>query len=159
MDNFIEKICISGEIGWSNPSHEVVREFEAKLPRQKLACLASIGAGHNGPIQIDAEDFEGTFNLAIERIATDRERTAQDIAYRFHGQDIYFRLDVERGMQQDREQTTLGDIETHTKQYLCSPGVTESVNKLVDTLLRATEPPEWVMTAELFGAEVIAAKM
>jgi hypothetical protein len=149
-DSLTQQICISGEIGWSNPTQEVVKEFEANWSRQKLACLASIGPGYEGPIQIDAEDIAGTLDLAIERVATDRERIAQDIAYRFHGQNVYFRLNVERGLQQDVKQLTLGDIETHTSNYLRSPDVTESVNKLIDTLLRTTEPSEWSTTTENF---------
>jgi hypothetical protein len=149
-DNLVEQICISGDLGWSNPTHEVVREFEAKWPRQKLACLASIGAGHEGPVQIDADDVAGTLNSAIERVATDRERIAQDIAYRFHGRNMYFRFNVERGLDKDKKQINLGDIETHTRNYLCSPVVTESVDKLVHALLRATEASEWLMTTENF---------
>jgi hypothetical protein len=96
------------------------------------------------------EDVAGTVNLAIEQVATDRERIAQDIAYRFHGRDIYFRLNVEREIQQDKRLMTLGDIETHTRNYLCSHGVIESIDKLINTLLRAIEPPEWSTTMEHF---------
>jgi hypothetical protein len=149
-DNLIEQICISGEIGWSNPTQEVVKEFEANWPGQKLACLTSIGAGHDNPIQIDADDVIGTLDVAIQRVATDRERIAQDIAYRFHGRNMYFRLNVEWRLQQDKKQITLGDIETHTRNYLCSSTVTESVNKLIDTLLRTTEPSQWSTTTENF---------
>jgi hypothetical protein len=56
---------------------------------------------------------------------------------------------VERGIQQDKE-ATLGEIEAHTKDYICSPGVTESVDKLVDTLLRATGSAEWSTSTEHF---------
>jgi hypothetical protein len=149
-DNLIEQFCISGEIGWSNPTQEVVKEFEANWPQQKLACLASIGPGHEDPVQIDTQDIAGTLDLAIGRVATDRERIAQDIAYRFHGRNMYFRLNVERGLQQDKKHVTLGDIETHTRNYLCSPGVTESVDKLTDTLLRTTDPLGWSTTTEHF---------
>jgi thiaminase len=86
----------------------------------------------------------------MELVATNRERIAQDVAYRFHGRDMYFRLNVERGLQQETKPITLGDIETHMRNYLSSPGVTQSVDKLVDTLLRATEPPEWSTTTEIF---------
>jgi hypothetical protein len=141
---------MSGDLGWSSPTHEVVREFEARWPRQKLACLASIGAGHDGPVQIDSDGVTGTLDSAIERVATDRERMAQDIAYRFHGRNMYFRLNVERGLEKDKKQMTLADIETHTRNYLCSSGVTRSVDKLIDTLLRGTESSEWSTTTEHF---------
>jgi hypothetical protein len=111
-DNLTEQICISGEIGWSNPTQEVIKEFEANWPQQKLACLASIGTGHGGPVQIDTRDIAETLDLAIERVATDHERIAQDITYRFHGRNMYFRLNVDRGLRQDKTKTTLGDIET-----------------------------------------------
>jgi hypothetical protein len=150
----IEQICISGEIGWTNPIQEVIKEFENKWFRQKLACLASIGAGNDGPVRIDTEDIAGTFELAIERVVTARERIAQDIAYRFHGRNMYFRLNVERGLQQGNKQIALGDIETHTRNYLCSPGVTESVDKLIGTLLRVAEPPEWSTTTDHFEQAV-----
>jgi hypothetical protein len=146
----VEQVCISGEIGWSNPTHEVVREFEAKWPKQKLACIVSIGAGHEGPVQIDAGDVAGTLDSAIRQITTDRERIAQDVSYRFHGRDMYFRFNVERGLEQEKRRMTPGDVETHTRNYLCSLGVTESVDKLIDTLLRGTEPPEWSTTPEYF---------
>jgi hypothetical protein len=134
----------------------VVKEFETKWPRQKLACLASIGAGHDGPIQIDAGDVIGTLDVAIHRVAMDRERIAQDIAYRFHGRNMYFRLNVEHGLHKDKKKTTLADIETHTRNYLCSPEITKSVNKLISTLLRTTDPPEWLMTTEHFEQTIDA---
>jgi hypothetical protein len=105
--------------------------------------------GHDNPIQIDADNVAGTLDSAITRLVTDRERIARDIAYRFHGRKIYFRLNVERGIQQDKE-VTPGDIETHTKDYICSPGVTDSVDKLVDTILRATGSTEWTTTTDHF---------
>jgi hypothetical protein len=148
-ESLMEKVCISGEIGWSNPTHEVVKEFEAKWPKQKLACLTSLGVGHDDPIQVDADNVAGTLDPAIRRLVTDRERIARDVAYRFRGRNMYFRLNVERGIRQDKE-VNLGDIETHTKDYICSPEVTELVNKLVDTLLRATGSAEWPTTAEHF---------
>jgi hypothetical protein len=148
-ENLIETICISGEIGWSNPTHEVVKEFEAKWPKEKLACLTSLGVGHDDPIQIDADNVAGTLDSAIRRLVTDRERIARDIAYRFHRRNMYFRLNVERGIQQDKEEA-LGDIDTHTKDYICSLGVTESVDKLIDTLLRATGSWEWSTTTDHF---------
>jgi hypothetical protein len=155
-DNIIEQICISGEIGWSNPTQEVVKEFEANWPRQKLACLASIGTGYDGSVQIDAENLTGTFDLAMHRVATDRERIAQDIAYRFHGRNMYFRLNVEQGLHKHKKQTNLADTKAHTGNYLCSPGVTESVDKLIDTLLRTTEPSEWPTTTEHFEQTIDA---
>jgi hypothetical protein len=149
-DNLIEQICISGEIGWSNPTQEVIKEFEAKWSHQKLACLTSIGPGHKAPVRVDTEDIAGTLDLTIERVATDRERIAQDIAYRFQGQNMYFRLNVDREIPQDSKLITLGDIENHTRDYLCSQSMTESVDKLIDTLLRTTDPPEWSTTTENF---------
>jgi hypothetical protein len=149
-DGLIEQICISGEIGWSNPTQEVIKEFEAKWSRQKLACLASIGPGHRNPARVDTKDIAGTLDLTIERVATDRERIAQDITYRFKGRNMYFRLNVEQELQHDNKLITLGDIENHTRNYLCSHNIAESVDKLIDTLLRTTDPPEWSTTTENF---------
>jgi hypothetical protein len=45
---------------------------------------------------------------------------------------------------------TLGDIKSHTINYLCSSEVTESVDKLIAILLRTTEPSEWSTTTDHF---------
>jgi hypothetical protein len=90
-----EQVYITGDMGWKNPSNEVIREFEALWPSQNIACLASVGSGHEGIIRIEGPSGSEAVTNAMERIATDCEKIAQDVAYRFQGRNTYFRLNVE----------------------------------------------------------------
>lgn len=142
---------IGGGIGWNNPSNEVINEFEAVWKGQNMACLASIGTGHEGVIQIDPSAILGNFHLALERMVTDCERIAQDIGHRFREQNTYFRFSVEHGLQHnDRSPITPGEMEAHTRAYLNSPGVTFSVDTLVASLIQAIEAPEYHATGDYF---------
>jgi hypothetical protein len=88
----------------------------------------------------------------MERMATDCEKIAQEVAYRFQGRDIYFRLSVEQGLQQHpaRQPLTLSQIEVHTRSYLRSPDTNKTVNLLVTSLLQTIEVSTWTTTRDLF---------
>lgn len=150
--DLLQQVYISGEVGWKNPSNEVIREFEAYWPGQNIACLASVGAGHEGIIEINGSIGPASLNMAMERIAMDCERVAQEVGYRFEGRNTYFRLSVEQGLQKNtpHKPLTLDKIDTHTKAYLRSPGVTVSVNRLVASLLHAIEVSPWTTTRDHF---------
>jgi hypothetical protein len=95
-----EQVYISGELGWKNPATEVIREFEVLWPSQNVACLASIGCGHEGVIQIEGSSLSDSVAKAMERTATDCEKISEEVQYRFQGRKTYFRLNVEQGLQQ-----------------------------------------------------------
>jgi hypothetical protein len=90
------------------------------------------------------------------RIATDCEKIAQEVAYRFQGRNTYFRLSVEQGLQQnsDHKTLTLPDIESFTRSYLRSPDTSDTVNKLVSSLLHAIEVSAWTTTRHHFEATI-----
>jgi hypothetical protein len=128
---------ISGEVGWSNPSTEIIREFEAEWRGQGILCFTSIGTGHQGVIQVDTSSILNSINPTLEKMATDSQRVTEEIAHRFMGQRNYFRLNVEQGLQRTDGQKTLKpeDVVVHTKAYLGSVWVDTSVDRLVDSIL------------------------
>jgi hypothetical protein len=137
---------ISGELGWNNPSKEVIREFEVEWKHEGILCFTSIGTGHQGTIQVKS------LNTPAEKMATDCQRVAEEIAYRFQKQNNYFRLNVEQGFQHTNGQQMLrlGDVMVHTKAYLDSNWADILVDQLVDALLRADEAVPWQTTRENF---------
>lgn len=153
-----QQVYISGEIGWNNPSNEVIREFEAQWKDGKIACLASIGAGHEGVVRIDDSTMFSTFDNAVERTATDCEKVSEEVAYRFRGKNSYFRLSVEQGLQLTgrNKLLTLEEVLSCTSAYLSSSGVSISVDALVESLLQDLEIPEWWTMKEHFKEELNA---
>jgi hypothetical protein len=146
------QVYISGEIGWKNPVNEVIREFEALWPSQSIACVASIGSGHEGIVQLDESSAPRSIADAMKRIASDCENIAEEVAYRFQGRNTYFRLNVQQGLQQgvNRRPVTLPDIQSFTKSYLKSTESKDILNKLVESLLHTIEVSPWTTTREQF---------
>jgi hypothetical protein len=143
---------VCGELGWNNPSKEVIREFETEWKREGILCFASIGTGHQGPEKVNTSSVRSASKSTEERVAADCQQVAEEIAHRFQGQNNYFRLSVEQGLQSTEGQTTLrpGDVIVHTKAYLKSTWTDVSVDGLVGSLLRADKIFPWQTTRERF---------
>jgi hypothetical protein len=88
-------------------------------------------------------------------MATDGQRVAEEIAHRFIGQNNYFRLNVEQGLQRpdDHRALKLEDVVVHTRAYLGSAWVDASVGRIVDTL-RTIEVLPWQTTEESFKKDM-----
>jgi hypothetical protein len=151
----LEQVYISGEIGWKNPSNEVIQEFEALWPSQTIACLTSIGSGHEGVIQINGSSVSDTVADVTERMATDCEKIAEEVAYRFQGRNTYFRLSVEQGLQTvPRRPLTIQEIETHTRSYLRTSDTRDTLDQMVMSLLHTIEVSAWTTTRDHFEATI-----
>jgi hypothetical protein len=85
-------------------------------------------------------------------MATDCQRVAEEIAHRFQRRNNFFRLSVEQGFQLTGGHTELRleDVAVHTQAYLESTWTSISVDRLVDSLLRADEVLPWPTTRENF---------
>jgi len=117
---------IDGAFGRNNPIGQVFEEAELVFPSGRVACAISIGTGQAQTIAIPKP---GLFQRilpsdvinAIVKIATHCERTAEETERRFKpSPNIYFRLNVEQGMQNITlaQWDRLGEVATHTNQYL-----------------------------------------
>jgi hypothetical protein len=143
---------ISGELGWNNPSKEVIREFETEWKHESILCFASIGTGHQGVMQIQTSSTVDSHNSTMEKAVTDCQRVAEEIAYRFQRQNNYFRLSVDQGLQLTDAQKAfrLEDVIVHTKAFLGTNWANISMDQLVDALLRADEVLPWQTTRNKF---------
>lgn len=88
----------------------------------------------------------------LEKLAIDSEKVAEALAYRFKGQNNYFRLSVGQGLQRSEVSNApaLEDVTVHTKAYLGSAWADITIDRLVDALLRAVEVFPWQTTRETF---------
>lgn len=145
-------------MGLSNPSNELLREFESQWKDEKIASLISIGAGHEGVIQVgdlaslSNNSPSNSLTTSLKRMATDCERVALCLQDRFRDQHIYFRFSVEQGLQNrtNGEQNRLADIEAHTKAYLQSSKTSDLVEEVVESLSGNLDAPHYTNSTEYF---------
>jgi hypothetical protein len=140
-------------MGLSNPSSELIREFELQWKDEKIAALISIGAGHEGVIQVaDSSSSSNGLSSTLNRMATDCERVALCLEDRFRNNNIYFRLNVEQGLQRhaDGIRTEIGEIMAHTKAYLQANKASDLVDELVESLSRDCVAPEYTNSKQYY---------
>jgi predicted acylesterase/phospholipase RssA len=130
---------LDGGMGCNNPIKQVLEEAEAQFPGRHVACVVSIGTGQSRPREIPRPNliqrvFPLTVVEAIQQIATDCERSAQEIALRFQNTpNFYFRFNVEQGLQDIglANWERLDKVTTHTGQYIRMPDVDKQLGLAV----------------------------
>lgn len=96
---------VDAGIGCNNPTARILAEAKQVFPESHISCLLSIGTGQANTIAIPKPGFSQNlipFDVikALQRIATDCERTAQDMAARFEKfPGVYYRFNVDQGLQ------------------------------------------------------------
>ncbi|KAJ6614232.1 acyl transferase/acyl hydrolase/lysophospholipase, partial [Mycena sp. CBHHK59/15] len=128
---------ISGGLGCNNPTAQVLKEAERMFPNRHIACIVSVGTGHQITIGIPNPSVHQHFLQAMAAITTDCERTNEELAGRFQRiPNVYFRLSVEQGMQNINldEWDRLGEVISHTKQYMRLKNVDCQLSKVVKVL-------------------------
>jgi hypothetical protein len=142
---------VGGVMGLSNPSNEVIGEFESQCSHGKIEALISIGAGHGGVIQL-TDSSSSSLNAMLKQVAANCELAAQSLEKRLHDQGIYFRLSVEQGLQRDgNTQVDLGEIDAHTRAYLEShPSMDVVVDGVVECLRGDLDAPDPTSTRRRF---------
>ena len=130
---------VDGGLGCNNPIAQVLEEAELVFPGRQIACIISIGAGQAQMISIPKpRRLQRVLPLevvrAMEAIATDCERSAQNMARRFQGtSNVYFRFNVEQGLQDvgltrwDR----LDEVTAHTEHYVRTVEVDQKLDAAV----------------------------
>ncbi|KZS94755.1 FabD/lysophospholipase-like protein [Sistotremastrum niveocremeum HHB9708] len=117
---------IDGGMGRNNPTAQLLQEAAIEFPGQEIGCIVSIGTGKGETIRIPKPSlFQRVLPLdivtAMRGMATDSERTAEEVARRFEGMpEKYFRFNVEQGMQDVglSHWERLDEVTAHTRQYL-----------------------------------------
>ncbi|KAG6879103.1 hypothetical protein C0992_005186, partial [Termitomyces sp. T32_za158] len=133
-DGGIQEAFIGGNLGFNNPSKLVLEETESVFGHSaQVACLVSIGAGQLGPLSLQHSDM---LNI-VRKIATDTEKAAEELMSQYkHIPDVFFRLNVEQGLQNLAldDWTKLAEIKTHTHSYLLQTTKANHVNNIVQAL-------------------------
>ena len=132
---------IDGGLGRNNPSQLVLEEAKALFGDRQLCCFVSIGTGQTNVITMQSPGIlqrliTADIIEALRAIATDCEATHEDMSGRFANfSNIYFRLNVEQGMQGIRlsEWEKLDTVEAHTMHYLRRNEMDERLTALVKT--------------------------
>ncbi|KAG8784573.1 hypothetical protein FRC12_018534 [Ceratobasidium sp. 428] len=142
-DQGISEMFVDAAMGCGNPIEHVLAEAKLLYPNRRVACIISIGGGHPRTIHIpEPNPFQRIFptNLivAMRDIATDNERMAQTMVMRFQEvPDVYFRLDVDQGMQSVRigNWDRLGEIKAHTRAYMLKVQTNMMIGKAARVIL------------------------
>jgi predicted acylesterase/phospholipase RssA len=132
-----------GGLKWNNPVKVVIEEGARVFgPDRRVACVVSIGTGHQGTIGLgDADWYQALLpKNAIEllkKLATDCEEKVAECEKQYgHLPGLYYRFNVEHGL----EHVSLADwkmlptVKTHTKVYLEKPSVECRLDQVVDVL-------------------------
>jgi hypothetical protein len=128
---------ISGDLKLSNPTRTIVSEAcEMFGEESRVACLMSIGSGDPGVLSVpDDSDLE-TWNQFLETSIKDSEQKAEEIECQIGHLGLYHRFSVIRGLEQDKDGSTLyaGDAMTHAMVYLAGVSVSCKVTTCADLL-------------------------
>lgn len=127
---------IDGGLGNNNPTDLVLQEAGNIFPNRKIACIISIGTGRPknprlsrpGILQRNLPRFD--IAIAIGEIVTDCENTAEAMERRFsHAPDVYFRFNVEHGMDgiELKDWEKLDEVHDMTNAYLMSKKVSKAM--------------------------------
>jgi predicted acylesterase/phospholipase RssA len=148
---------VDGGMGCNNPIAQVLEEAELVFPTRRVACIISIGAGQAQTLAIPRPGwFQQVLPLdlveAMRGIATDCEQKAQEVARHFQGMpDVYFRFNVEHGMQSIglAQWEKLDEVATHTGQYMRMVEVDQKLDAAVAAVrARKTTVPTATISKE-----------
>ena len=145
---------VDGGMGCNNPIAQVLAEAELVFPGQHVTCIISIGAGQAQPIAIMTPDGHTLdFDKAMQGIATDCERSAQEVEQHFRDiPNFYFRFNVEQGMQNVGlvQWESLDQVATNTHQYIRM----EEVDQSLDAAVAAVRERQQTVATAYIGMEM-----
>ncbi|KAH8806736.1 acyl transferase/acyl hydrolase/lysophospholipase, partial [Flagelloscypha sp. PMI_526] len=126
---------VDAGFSYNNPVEVVIRETECAFPSIRYqTAVVSIGAGHPG-VEGSSSHLDPWTSLLYE-IGRDCEKTAERIASTRDSN--YFRYNVSQGFQGIglADWVDPGYILTHAESYAAGSAVNESLNRLVDFLVK-----------------------
>lgn len=147
-DGGAQEDFLDAGLRFNNPTRLVLDEAMTIFGgASKLGCLVSIGTGHPGIIGLSQPDaFQKVLPTemigVLKQIATNCEQIAHELAKRFHkSPNRYFRYSVSHGVGTIslEEWEKMSAIQGHTKAYMEEVEISNSINKVVETLCQARE--------------------
>jgi hypothetical protein len=128
---------VSGDLGLSNPTREIIAESHRAFGDERtVACLLSIGCGHNGVNAVPSASSGSVWIDFVERVATDSEKTAHNIAAQMKQLTLYHRLSVNCGLEKNREREWKDPevIAVHATAYLNDMDVIGALGRCVNAI-------------------------
>jgi hypothetical protein len=128
---------VSGDLGLSNPTREIIAEAHRTFGNETtVACVLSIGCGHPGVNTVPGDSGGTSWTGFLEAVATNSEKTAQEIAAQMSRLTLYHRLSVKYGLErgQVREWKDPNVTSARTNTYLNDLDVVELLGRCIDTL-------------------------
>ncbi|KAG5333550.1 hypothetical protein C0989_005462 [Termitomyces sp. Mn162] len=130
---------IGAHLGYNNPMNLVLEEAELVFgASQPVACIVSIGAGHPGHISWKSSKlFTSMLMKVLMDISTSCEASVESFVKQYKNlPGIFYRLNVDQGLQKMAldDWNSLGEIKTHSVNYLNKAEITQKVGIIVDTL-------------------------
>jgi hypothetical protein len=140
----LEEEFVDAGIGCNNPVQYLVQEAQREFgPKREVSCIISIGTGRPKIAGFKAPShFQRVLPLdlinVLKAISTDSEAVASVMETRYRNcQNLYHRFNVERGLEQVslEEWEKLGEVKTHTVEYLRTKDVSQSIDVIVNALV------------------------
>ena len=134
---------LDGELRCNNPVKYVVQEAGSLYPGRQISCLLTLGTGAGQVIGLDESNalervFPTKILKVLHAIARDCEQRSQEMASdlsSLSNSTLYIRLNVDEGLRGLLDEwRRLGDVTTHTEQYLKKHEVGQRVDQLVQVL-------------------------
>ena len=135
---------VDAGIGCNNPVQYLIQEAQREFgPNREVACIVSIGTGKPKVAGFKAPArFQRVLPLdlikVLTAISTDSEAVASVMEARYqHCDGLYHRLNVERGLEEVslEEWEKLGEVTTHTTEYLRGEKISQRLDVIVNALL------------------------
>ncbi|KAF8598759.1 FabD/lysophospholipase-like protein [Ceratobasidium sp. AG-I] len=138
----VKILYVGGGLQCNNPTDLALREVSMLFPGRPISCVMSVGAGQLRSASIpNVKIYDALLPSklapALERIATDCERTHQDLARRFeHTKGVYFRFSTDQGMQDidQYDAKRLSEVQAHTRNYLHDTLVTSRMDEAIHSI-------------------------
>lgn len=135
---------VDAGIGCNNPVQYLIQEAQREFgPNREVACIVSIGTGKPKVAGFKAPArFQRVLPLdlikVLTAISTDSEAVASVMEARYqYCSGLYHRLNVERGLEEVslEEWEKLGEVTTHTTEYLRGEKISQRLDEIVEALL------------------------
>ncbi|KAK0444964.1 FabD/lysophospholipase-like protein [Desarmillaria tabescens] len=135
---------VDAGLGFNNPTKEVRDEAKELFgSNRRIGVFLSIGTGHPGPSGFQQpKGIEKVLPLelirVLQRITTDCESVADELAKEYSGDGVYFRFNVLHGAEGVYldEWKKMSEVMAHTASYLRGPEASTQIDRVVACLCR-----------------------
>jgi hypothetical protein len=135
-------------LGFINPIQEAIKvAYEAFGAEPRVSCLISLGSGKRGALSIQTDQPDSINSIGLQ-LATDAERTAEEVQRHIGNLKVYHRFSVDDGLQEPAVfHANFGIIESHSRAYLSKQAISERLERCI----RLSEMPGTVTMERICG--------